>query len=126
KAKYPWVDIVEYPYATLTPDYDDTAALVASLDCVVSVPTAVWHLAGGLGVPVVAMKAQVGCWKTQAGIPFHPVMKFVEWQGSWRDSITASIEPVEELCTSLSDTTQGSPLVRTSHVRASNGTLHVQ
>jgi hypothetical protein len=30
-------------------DYDDTAALVSELDCVVSVTTAIVHLCGGLG-----------------------------------------------------------------------------
>ena len=43
------VDLVQYPFATLTPDYDDTAALVAELDLVISVQTAVVHLCGALG-----------------------------------------------------------------------------
>lgn len=98
REKCQWVDLVEYPYATLTDDYDDTAALVASLDCVVSVPTAVVHLAGAVGTPNVMMKAKYGCWKTAAGIPFHPVTQFVDWQGSWRDSITASLTHVEAIC----------------------------
>ncbi len=51
KAKHPEIDIVEYPHATLTLDYDDTAAMVASLDRVICIQTAVTHLAGGLGVP---------------------------------------------------------------------------
>jgi tetratricopeptide (TPR) repeat protein len=41
----------DYPWATQTGDYDDTAALVNELDLVISVPTSVVHLAGGLGVP---------------------------------------------------------------------------
>jgi len=44
------VPIHSYPWATQTKDYDDTAALVAELDLVISVPTSVVHLAGGLGV----------------------------------------------------------------------------
>lgn len=94
--EHPEVDIVEYPHATLTPDYDDTAGLVASLDAIVSVPTAVWHLAGGLGTPVFAMKAQQGCWKTQSGLPFHPVHKFIDWQGSWDDTVEATVPHVLE------------------------------
>lgn len=38
-----------FPFAVQTKDYDDTAALVAELDAVVTVQTSVVHLAGGLG-----------------------------------------------------------------------------
>jgi hypothetical protein len=41
----------QYPWATLSKDYDDTAALVASCDLVLAMQTSVNHLAGGLGVP---------------------------------------------------------------------------
>lgn len=40
-----------WPWATETRDYDDTASLVDNLAAVVSVPTTVYHLAGGLGIP---------------------------------------------------------------------------
>ena len=43
--------VVQYHFATLTKDYDDTAALVASCDLVIGVQTSVNHLAGALGVP---------------------------------------------------------------------------
>lgn len=42
--------IHHWPWATQTEDYDDTAALVAELDLVISVCTSVVHLAGALGV----------------------------------------------------------------------------
>lgn len=45
------VKVIQWPRATLTPDYDDTAALVSELDLVISVTTSVIHLAGALGVP---------------------------------------------------------------------------
>ena len=51
KENHPDIDIVEYTHGTLTKDYDDTAALVASLDRVICMQTAVTHLAGGLGIP---------------------------------------------------------------------------
>lgn len=44
-----WVDIEQYAYATLTPDYDDTAALVAGCDMVICMQTAVAHLCGAIG-----------------------------------------------------------------------------
>jgi len=40
-----------FPWASRSADYDDTAALVSQLDLVVTIPTSVVHLAGGLGVP---------------------------------------------------------------------------
>lgn len=124
REKRPEVDLVEYPYATLTDDYDDTAALVAALDCVVSVPTAVVHLAGAIGTPVVMLKAKVQCWKTASGLPFHPLLSMVDWQGNWRDSIAKSVKHVEEICSAvLSDTTRGNLLPPMSVVPASNDTL---
>jgi tetratricopeptide (TPR) repeat protein len=43
--------IIHWPFMVETPDYDDTAALVAELDAVISVPTSVINLAGALGTP---------------------------------------------------------------------------
>lgn len=45
------IRIYDWPWGTQTADYDDTAALVESLDAVVCVPTTAYHLAGGLGKP---------------------------------------------------------------------------
>jgi Tfp pilus assembly protein PilF len=83
----------EYPYATRTADYDDTAALVASLDLVVAVPTAAVHLAGALGTKVIAMHGPMDCWKYHAGIPFHPA-EHVMWAGDWRRTIEAATQRV--------------------------------
>lgn len=48
-------------------DFDDTAALVAALDLVISVDTAVVHLAGGLGVPVWILNRFDTCWRWMLG-----------------------------------------------------------
>lgn len=85
----------EYSYATRTADYDDTAALVASLDLVVSVPTAAVHLAGALGTKVIAMHGPMDCWKYACGIPFHPA-EHIRWQGSWSKTLDAAAEKVRE------------------------------
>jgi tetratricopeptide (TPR) repeat protein len=45
------IDLVEYPHGTLTSDYDDTIAMVAAMDHLVTMQTAVNHVAGGLGIP---------------------------------------------------------------------------
>jgi tetratricopeptide (TPR) repeat protein len=55
--------VVQYPYATLTSDYDDTAALVASLSGVVAMDTSVIHLAGALGVPCAVGVPKIANWR---------------------------------------------------------------
>ena len=45
------IAIHDFPWGTQTKDYDDTAALVAELDLIISVPTSVVHLAGALNKP---------------------------------------------------------------------------
>jgi hypothetical protein len=55
--------VVQYPHGTLTKDYDDTAALVKSLTCVVSMQTSVIHLAGGLGVPCAVGLPHTSQWR---------------------------------------------------------------
>jgi tetratricopeptide (TPR) repeat protein len=63
KEKHPEVDLVQYPYGTLTKDYDDTAALVACLDRVVCIQTAVAHLAGSLGKECWVFVAKTSQWR---------------------------------------------------------------
>lgn len=46
------IKVHQYAWVTKTQDYDDTAALVAECDLVISVTTAVIHLAGALGKEV--------------------------------------------------------------------------
>ncbi|MDR3514591.1 MAG: tetratricopeptide repeat protein [Azospirillaceae bacterium] len=50
-----WMDEIE--------DFADTAALIAALDLVITVDTAVAHLAGGLGQPVWILSRFDGCWR---------------------------------------------------------------
>lgn len=63
KAKHPDIDLVQYPYGTLTKDYDDTAALVACLDRVICIQTAVAHLAGALGKECWVFVAKTSQWR---------------------------------------------------------------
>jgi Flp pilus assembly protein TadD len=56
-------------------DYDETAALVSSLDLVLSVCTAVIHLAGAIGTPVWVMAPRVPEWRYGIGgetMPWYP------------------------------------------------------
>ncbi len=69
-------------------DYDETAALVSALDLVVSVQTAVVHLAGALGRPVWVMLPAVPEWRyleIDGRMPWYPSMRqFRQIElGSW-------------------------------------------
>ncbi len=59
-------------------DFADTAALVASLDLVISVDTAVAHLAGALGKPVWLLDRFDPCWRWLDGrldSPWYPSLR---------------------------------------------------
>lgn len=68
-------------------DYDDTAALVAELDLVISVPTAVVHLAGALGVKAHCLTPQEADWSFKCGFPWYKSVELF-WKNhgeSWND-----------------------------------------
>ena len=83
--------IHDFKFATQTDDYDDTAALVAELDLVISVPQAVVHLAGGLGKECWCMPPDVARWiYGKTGEKHHwygSVKMFREW-----DTVTERIK----------------------------------
>jgi Tfp pilus assembly protein PilF len=59
-------------------DFADTAALVASLDLIVSVDTSVAHLAAGLGRPVWLLSRYDGCWRwlrDRVDSPWYPTLR---------------------------------------------------
>ncbi len=59
-------------------DFADTAALVASLDLVISVDTSVAHLAAGLGRPVWLLSRYDGCWRwprDRSDSPWYPTLR---------------------------------------------------
>jgi len=69
-------------------DFADTAALIANLDLVVSVDTAVAHLAGALGKPVWLLDRFDHCWRWLAGrldSPWYPTLRIYRQPspGNW-------------------------------------------
>jgi ADP-heptose:LPS heptosyltransferase len=65
----------------------DTAALMRSLDLVVSADTAVAHLAGALGVPVWVALSQSADWRwlyQREDSPWYPTMRLFR-QRRWGD-----------------------------------------
>jgi tetratricopeptide (TPR) repeat protein len=92
RAKHPEIDLVQYRFGTLTGDYDDTAALVASLDAVVCMQTAVAHTAGALGVPVTVLVPHASQWRygtAHDSIPWYKSLRIIRQRksGRWHDEI---------------------------------------
>lgn len=86
--------IAHFPWATETADYDDTAAIVASCDVVVSAMTSVAHLASALGVPTWMMlpTSPTPAWryhKRGPTVPYYKSMRLVRQReaGEWASVI---------------------------------------
>ena len=87
-AKYPDLHIEQYPYATLTKDYDDMCALVASLDGVVAMQSTAVHTAGALGIPCAAAIPKTSQWRygtTGDTLPWYSSVKMFRQKelGKW-------------------------------------------
>ena len=85
---------------------DDTAALIAGLDLVVSTDTAVAHLAGALGVPTFLLLHQAPDWRWLPGrpdyrdrSPWYPSMRLFrqEKPGDWGPVIGAVADAVDKM-----------------------------
>jgi tetratricopeptide (TPR) repeat protein len=73
-------------------DWDDTAGLVAGLDLVIAVDTAVAHLAGALGRPVWLLSRFDACWRWLEGredTPWYPTMRIFRKgsPGDWAEVV---------------------------------------
>jgi Tetratricopeptide repeat/Glycosyltransferase family 9 (heptosyltransferase) len=81
-------------------DLADTAALIANLDLVISVDTAVAHLAGALGKPVWLLDRFDPCWRWLTGrrdSPWYPSLRLYR-QPSRGDWDTVLAEVTRDLC----------------------------
>ncbi len=79
-------------------DFSDTAALICALDLVISVDTAVAHLAGALGKPVWLLNRFDSCWRwmvNRQDSPWYQSMRIFnqstlgDWDGVIRDAVAA-------------------------------------
>ncbi len=81
------IKVHHWARACETNDYDDTAALVAELDLVICVQTAVVHLAGALGVPCWVMVPSKPFWRyglSGDSMPWYRSVKlFRQRGGDW-------------------------------------------
>lgn len=98
---HPKIDIKEYPHAVLTQDYDDTAALVASLDMVICMQTAVAHLAGALGIPCWVFVPKNSQWRYGSEgetIPWYKSVRVIRQKnrGEWKREISQAAEQLSK------------------------------
>ena len=78
-------------------DFADTAALIANLDLVISVDTAVAHLAGAMGRPVWLLLPFIPDWRwllDREDSPWYPTMRLFRQKaaGQWDDVIARVTE----------------------------------
>jgi len=81
-------------------DFADTARAMAGLDLVITIDTAVAHLAGALGIPVWVMLSHGGDWRylrQRADSPWYPTMRLFRQPepGAWEpviDQVRAALE----------------------------------
>lgn len=132
-AEHPEVDLVQYPWATLTDDYDDTAALIAACDHVLCIQTAVAHTAGGLGVPVTVLLPTATSWRygTEGdSIPWYRSLRIIRQaqSGRWENEIERAATTLADLF-GLSREARGAPREgqlrgRVDQLRAARGRHH--
>jgi Flp pilus assembly protein TadD len=71
-------DVVLHDFSSRLGDWADTADLIAGLDLVIAVDTAVAHLAGALGKPVWILNRFDSCWRwfmERKDTPWYPSMR---------------------------------------------------
>ena len=83
-------------------DFADTAALIADLDLVITVDTAVAHLAGAMGKPVWVLVRWLGDWRWRVGrsdTPWYPTMRLFRQtsRGEWEDVIERVARELRDL-----------------------------
>jgi hypothetical protein len=80
-------------WTTELKDFADTAALIANLDLIITVDTAVAHLAGTMGKPVWTMLPFVPDWRwllEREESPWYPSMRLFRQKslGDWESVVT--------------------------------------
>lgn len=103
---HPEVNLKQYPWATLTHDYDDTAALVASCDYVICIQTAVAHLAGGIGIPATVLVPKATTWRYGHHgntIPWYKSLRVIRQSNDseWHDEINRAAEHIRSYLSGL-------------------------
>ncbi len=96
QAKTPPKDMKLIDYTEEIQDFSDSAALIANLDLIISIDTAVAHLAGALGRPVLTLLPFVPDWRwllNRDDSPWYPTMRLFRQPspGDW-EAVIRNIE----------------------------------
>ncbi|HET8996692.1 MAG TPA: tetratricopeptide repeat protein [Acetobacteraceae bacterium] len=89
-------------HSTALTDFAETAALIANLDLVISVDTAVVHLAGAMGKPVFLLDRYDNCWRWLSGradSPWYPSMTIFRQSqpGDWTEPVSRAAAALEAM-----------------------------
>lgn len=102
------IKIHHFPEAVYSPNYADTAALVANLDLVITVCTSVVHLAGAMGVPTWVLTPSRPAWRYRLDLDNMPwygrsVTLFRQEQGTtdWKPVVAEVSEQLKTLIGSI-------------------------
>lgn len=95
------IKVHHWPHATQTKDYDDTAALVAELDLVITVQQSAVHLAGALGVPACVLLPKAPLWRYGVSgdtMPWYKSVKLYRYRGNdWVHSVSEAAADLRKL-----------------------------
>ena len=86
---------------SMVADFLDTANIIKDLDLVISVDSAVVHLAGGMGKPVIMLGPNPRCWRwwgKTTGEPWYKNFKIFQQDqsGDWRNTMIEIVSHVKE------------------------------
>lgn len=104
------IKIHHWKRAAESQDYDDVAALVKSLDCVVSVQTAAVHLCGALGVKCFVLVPSKPRWFYQISgkkLPWYESVELYRQSDKWpfesvRENMVKYLQPYQEFIQHIS------------------------
>jgi hypothetical protein len=85
-------------------DFAETAALIAALDLVITVDTAVAHVAGAIGTPVWVMSRFSSCWRwlmARDDSPWYPSLRLFRQDrpGDWPELVNRLGAALRHFCT---------------------------
>ena len=98
-------------------DFADTAAIVANLDAVASVDTAVAHLAAGMGKPVLLLDRYDNCWRWLHGrtdSPWYPTLTIHRQPspGDWASAVADAAAALARMVAPLGNQARADRIMR--------------